>query len=588
MNKTVLAVAALLLSATAAEAQQQRDPNSMGGGDCGQNVYNCADTPNPLPAPNTVWIEEMTWMDVRDALAAGKTTALIATGGVEPNGPWLATGKHNYVLRANCDAIAHELGDALCAPIVKLVPEGNIDPPSSHMTSPGTISMRQETFEAMLTDVVHSLKMHGFRTIILFGDSGGNQTGMRNVAEKLNAMWDGTIVAHIPEYYDYATVSQYMAFRGYEGTESDGLHDDPVITMNMFADDPYSVRWAERVATGNAMINGVDISDRVKSLEIAREIVDFRARETARHIRSTVAKGGTMPQPPREARSGRTGPPPGFQRPEPDPRDMGGGQCADNTYNCADTPNPLPEAETLWIEEMTWMDVRDALQGGKTTAIISTGGMEPNGPWLVTGKHNYVLRANCPRIATYLGNALCAPVLELVPEGDIEPPSGHMTSPGTISLRQETFEAVLTDMAESLHQHGFKNIVFIGDSGGNQRGMENVAAALTEKWDGDAAAHFIGEYYRTPAGSRNVLRELGVTHEGMPSDNLHDSPGITLNMMLDDINSVRWSERVKTGQAQINGVDISNLPEALTWADEIADARSERTAGIIRDRIAGR
>ena len=115
-----------------------------------------------------------------------------------------------------------------------------------------------------------------------------------------------------------------------------------------------------------------------------------------------------MPEPPRESRfAGRGGGGGNFQRPEPDPRNMGGGQCEANVYNCADTPNPLPPVETLWIEEMTWMDVRDALGAGKTTAIIATGGVEPNGPWLVTGKHNYVLRANCPRIATYLGNALC-------------------------------------------------------------------------------------------------------------------------------------------------------------------------------------
>jgi len=592
MKKTLLAVGAMLVTAAAADAQQQRDPNSMGGGDCAASVYNCADTPNPLPSPNTVWIEEMTWMDVRDALADGKTTAIIPTGGVEPNGPWLVTGKHNHVLRANCDAIARELGNALCAPVIKLVPEGDIEPPSSHMTSPGTISMRQETFEAILTDVAHSLKMHGFRNIIFIGDSGGNQSGQRAVAERLNAMWDGTVVAHVQEYYDYGTVTRYMAFRGYEGTENDGLHDDPVIALNMFIDDPYSIRHEERVATGNATINGVSLEDRVANLERAREIVDFRARHTVNAIKKAIGEGGTMPPPERTARAGggggQGGPPPGFQRPEPDPRDMGGGQCVDNELNCAATPNPLPKATTLWIEEMTWMDVRDALAEGKTTAIISTGGVEPNGPWLVTGKHNYVLRANCPRIAAHLGDALCAPVLELVPEGNIEPPSGHMTSPGTISLRQETFEAVLTDMAESLKQHGFRNIVFIGDSGGNQSGMENVAEALTSKWGGDASAHFIGEYYRAPEGSRNVLRELGVTRDGMPSDGLHDSPGITLNMMLDDISSVRWAERVATGQAAINGVDISNLPEALRWAEEIADARSERTATIIRDRIGGR
>src|SRR5687767_15849891 len=127
MMKTVLTAAATLALLTAiisAQAPQRApDPRSMGGGDCRDNPYNCADAPNPLPAPNTVWLEEMTWMDVRDALKAGNTTAIIPTGGMEPNGPWLVTGKHNYVLQANCDAIARKLGNALCAPTVKLVPE---------------------------------------------------------------------------------------------------------------------------------------------------------------------------------------------------------------------------------------------------------------------------------------------------------------------------------------------------------------------------------------------------------------------------------------------------------------------------------
>jgi hypothetical protein len=379
-----------------------------------------------------------------------------------------------------------------------------------------------------------------------------------------------------------------MEYRGFPEQTGDGLHDDPIISLNMFADDPASIRFAERVATGQAEINGVSIADRVQNLEWAREIVAFRARHTAGFVRQAIAQGGTTPLPPRTGRGGGPGSG-GFERPAPDARTMGGGECRENRFNCSDTPNPLPEATTVRIEEMTWMDVRDALVEGKTTAIISTGGVEPNGPWLVTGKHNYVLRANCDRIARELGNALCAPVLELVPEGRIEPPSGHMVSAGTISLREETFEMVLTDIAESLVQHGFTNIVFIGDSGGNQDGMEAVASALNAKWGGTGArAHFIGEYYRTPPGSRNVLRELGVTSEDDPSDGLHDSPGITLNMMLDDVRSVRWLERVATRQAVINGVDISNLTEALAWAEEIASARAERTAAIIRERIGGR
>ena len=162
--------------------QRPQDPRTAGGGQCSENPYNCIDTPNPLTPPDTVWLEEMTWMDVRDAMKAGKTTAIISTGGIEPNGPWLALGKHNYVLKANCDAIARKLGNALCAPIIPLVPEGSIEPKSGHMLTVGTLSMREETFQAVLTDVVHSLKMHGFQNIILIGDSGGNVTGMKTVA----------------------------------------------------------------------------------------------------------------------------------------------------------------------------------------------------------------------------------------------------------------------------------------------------------------------------------------------------------------------------------------------------------------------
>ena len=591
--RTILFIGAVLFTTTTAFAQQQRDANSLGGGNCANNVYNCAETPNPLPEANTVWIEEMTWMDVRDALSAGKTTAIIPTGGVEPNGPWLVTGKHNYVLRSNCDAIARELGNALCTPVVKLVPEGSIDPPSGHMSSPGTLSLQQETFEAFLTDIAHSLKMHGFENIIFIGDSGGNQGGQRAVADALNAAWgNDVIVGHVQGYYDYGSVGQYMAEQGLVDGEGDGLHDDPVIALNMFHADPRSIRFDERVAAGFASINGVSLADRVKSLEYARQIVGFRAESTAGLIRETIANGGTLPPPQRQGAGrggrGRGAGPGGQQRPEPDPRTMGGGDCRANEYNCSDTPNPLPEAQTPWIEEMTWMDVRDALASGKTTAIVSTGGIEPNGPWLVTGKHNYVLRANCPAIAANLGNAVCAPVIEYVPEGSIEPQSGHMRSPGTISLRQETFEAVLTDVAHSLKMHGFENIIFIGDSGGNQSGQEAVAERLTAAWDGEAAVHHIGEYYRRPANAPNVLRDEGVTREGMPDDGIHDSPGITLNMMLDDGNSVRWAERGKAGQAVINGVSIADLERSLELARKISEARASWTADLIRERISSR
>jgi creatinine amidohydrolase/Fe(II)-dependent formamide hydrolase-like protein len=286
-----------LTTALAAQGRGQRvqDPRTAGGGQCAENPYNCIDTPNPLTPPDTVWLEDMTWMDVRDAMKAGKTTVIVSTGGIEPNGPWLALGKHNYVLRANCDAIARKLGNAVCAPIVPFVPEGNLEPKSGHMTTAGTISMREETFEALLTDIAHSFKMHGFQNIILIGDSGGNVTGMKNVADKLHTQWNGApVVAHIPEHYAYNTVAKLLDDLGVTRPDmkSDNLHDDPGITMNMMVTDPNAVRWEQRVKAGKATINGVSIADKAKTLEIARKIVEMRATNTVVAIRKAIANKG--------------------------------------------------------------------------------------------------------------------------------------------------------------------------------------------------------------------------------------------------------------------------------------------------------
>jgi creatinine amidohydrolase/Fe(II)-dependent formamide hydrolase-like protein len=234
----------------------------------------------------------MTWMDVRDAFNKGKKTVIVPTGGMEPNGPWLALGKHNFVLRANCDAIARKLGDALCATIVPFVPEGGFEPKSGHMTTIGTISLREETFQALLTDIVTSYKLHGFENIILIGDSGGNVTGMKTVAETLNAKWSSKpTVVHIPEYYAYNTVAKLLADLGVtkEGMKEDNLHDDPGITLNMFITDPNSVRWEQRVKAGKATINGVSIADKAKNLELAKKIVDMRATNTVAAIKQALA-----------------------------------------------------------------------------------------------------------------------------------------------------------------------------------------------------------------------------------------------------------------------------------------------------------
>ena len=86
---------------------------------------------------------------------------------------------------------------------------------------------------------------------------------------------------------------------------------------------------------------------------------------------------------------------------------------------------------SVFLEELTWTELRAAIDAGKTTAIVPIGGTEQSGPAIVLGKHNERVRFLAGRIALSLGNAIVAPVIAYVPEGRIEPPSSHMRFAGT-------------------------------------------------------------------------------------------------------------------------------------------------------------
>lgn len=297
--RAILAAGLVLAAAAGVAAEPPPpDPRDAGGGRCARSLYNCIDTPNPLPRTDEVWIEKMTWMDVRDAMAAGKKTVIIPTGGIEPNGPWVALGKHNYALQTNCAAIARKLGDALCAPIVAFVPEGNLDPPGGHMDTVGTISLQESTFQALLADIVTSFKVHGFERIFLIGDSGGNARGMQAVATKLNTQWNAApLVAHIPEYYEYNSVYDFLVGKGVmkKGQQgSDGVHDDPAVEIEVMGADPDAVRWKQRVKAGLATIDGVSVANKKRIDALAKEVAEFRATKTVAAMKKAVDSRGTI------------------------------------------------------------------------------------------------------------------------------------------------------------------------------------------------------------------------------------------------------------------------------------------------------
>jgi creatinine amidohydrolase/Fe(II)-dependent formamide hydrolase-like protein len=245
----------------------------------------------PIAAHETLFIEEMTWMEVRDALKAGKDTVLVAAGGIEQNGPYAVTGKHNIVLRATTQAIAAKLGNALIAPIVPFVPEGDFDPPTIHMKYPGTIGVTEETYRRLLADLCSSLRVHGFRHIVLIGDHGPDQDGLEQVAGDLSKKWAGgmTQVHYVAEYYDDDVLAPWLEKQGLKQVD-EGLHDDFIMEAQMMVVDPTTVRMKERIAAGKFRINGIDLAPTEKTIEWGRKIVNYRADLTVAAIRKATGR----------------------------------------------------------------------------------------------------------------------------------------------------------------------------------------------------------------------------------------------------------------------------------------------------------
>jgi len=128
------------------------------------------------------------------------------------------------------------------------------------------------------------------------------------------------------------------------------------------------------------------------------------------------------------------------------------------------------------FEMMTWKEVKDAIDSGKTTALVYNGGTEQRGPQNVNGGHTLMAKATVIAIAEKLGNAIAAPVLPFSPN------NASATLPGTIGLTNELFAAINEQIAEQLIISGFKNVVLMGDHGGGQQQMGEVAKKLTEKY----------------------------------------------------------------------------------------------------------
>ena len=451
-----------------------------------------ANAPATAPAgkpPDTVLLEELTWAEVRDLVQGGTTTVIIGTAGTEQKGPHMVDGEHKFVMEYTGDKIARAIGRTLVAPIVTYVPEGSWENIGGHMAKPGTITLPDDRFVELLVNAGRSLKAGGFKTVLLIGESGGNRNGMRMAADKLNELWKGSDgkAWWIDDYYTkgHADQNKWVTEKiGIPANEIGG-HANILDTSELLFVNPKHIR-RNRLSGNDYENNGVSGNNQSKSTpEIGKALLQIKIDNAVAQIKELMAGTSTRQASvvPGEAggggRGGRGAAP--AERPRLEP--------TMDTAPASKTPTAAPD--TVFIDELTWEETRDALKAGKTTVIVPTGGTEKNGYHMVTGKHNYVVTYAANQMARRLKNALVAPTIQYVPEGDPD-----TSVPGEISLPSPAYDQLLDAAARSLKVHGFTDILFIGDSGGNQAGIKSVADTLNEEWKSAGAKVFaLTDYY---------------------------------------------------------------------------------------------
>lgn len=240
--------------------------------------------------PDTVFLEELTWTEVRDAIDSGTTTVIVPTAGTEQNGPHMVLGKHKYRMNWGAERIARELGNALVAPVMTYVPEGQIDPPGGHMRYAGTISIPPDVFKAVLEATARSLAVHGFTDIILIGDSGPNQQPMRDVADMLNAEWaDGEArLYYVSDWYTSTAFEDWLLEKG-ETLETIGTHAGLVDTALLLAVAPEHVRMDIAAVGKGRDVDGVTGDPTGATAELGRTGLEFYVEAAMAQIRSLMA-----------------------------------------------------------------------------------------------------------------------------------------------------------------------------------------------------------------------------------------------------------------------------------------------------------
>jgi creatinine amidohydrolase/Fe(II)-dependent formamide hydrolase-like protein len=240
----------------------------------------------------SVWIDDLTWPEVRDAIAAGRRTAIVYVGSSEQNGPHMVIGKHNFIARALAQRIAEELGDALVYATLPYAVTGNALTRTGHMRFPGSVSLPPEVFFGVVRGVGQSALTAGFNVVALMGDHGGGQDELALAAKELDAQArpDGARVLFIGDLYakSRTQMRDILARRGLPTTDDHAGIPDTSSLLYLETQG----QWVRKdnIALADAK-TGVQGNPQFASAELGKIYLDLKVDLAVKQIRSLLASG---------------------------------------------------------------------------------------------------------------------------------------------------------------------------------------------------------------------------------------------------------------------------------------------------------
>jgi creatinine amidohydrolase len=246
-----------------------------------------------------VEFETMTWPEVKAALAAGKTTALVYTGGTEQRGPQNGNGGHTLMAKATVKAIALRLGNAIAMPVLPYTPN------NASATLPGTIGLTNELLAAMLERIAEQSIVTGFKNVVLMGDHGGGQPAVyHDVAAKLDAKYapQGIHVYFCDEVYAKAQgdFDKWLAANGYPVSSHAGIPDtsemwylggDTWVRPNLIptaVGDPVPAAGTRRDPNAPRINNGISGDASRSSIELGKKAFEMKVDYAVRQIQQFI------------------------------------------------------------------------------------------------------------------------------------------------------------------------------------------------------------------------------------------------------------------------------------------------------------